>query len=165
MSKRYNITLIKRNHCYTFQEIAKLFHLDISTPRRWYKQGLKVLDEHQRPYLVLGKDLISFLKKQKAKRKTILSEGEFMCTHCRKARRSKNDEILIVMSDAEFSAGNRKADIVGVCETCGLEFRLFSSERKIKEMLKKGQILLPQGVRLIWSATKPINARFRRIDL
>jgi len=140
-------------------------NVDISTVQRWHKKGLKVLDEHQRPYLVLGKDLISFLKKQKAKRKTILSEGEFMCTHCRKARRSKNDEILIVMSDAEFSVGNRKADIVGVCETGGSRLRLFSSERKIKEMLNKGQILLPQGKRLIWSATKPVNARFRRIEL
>jgi len=165
MSKRYNLSLIKRNACYTFTEIAKLFHLDISSPQRWYKQGLKVLDEHQRPYLVLGKDLISFLKKQKVQRKITLSEGEFMCTHCRKARRSKNDEILIVMSDAEFSVGNRKANIVGVCETGGSRLRLFSSERKIKEMLKKGQILLPQGVRLIWSATKPVNAWFRRIDL
>jgi len=165
MSRRYNISLVKRNHCYDFKEIKNLFHIDISTVRRWHRNGLKVLDEHQRPYLVLGKDLIHFLKKRKAERKTKLLVGEFNCFRCQRARRSKNDEILIVMSDAEFSAGNRKADIVGLCEIDGLKIHLFSSERKITEMINEGQILLPHGKRLLWSATKPLNAWFRRIEL
>lgn len=162
MSRNYNHRLVKRKHVYDFKEIARLFNVHVCTVRRWHKKGLKVLDENQRPYLVLGKELISFIKKQKAKRRISLSVGEFMCTKCGKARRSKNDLIKISFRESKFSTTNRKADIVGVCEQCKRKLNLFSSENKIKEMLNKEQIELAHGERLSCSTTNAVNARFKR---
>jgi hypothetical protein len=110
--------------------------------------------------LVLGKELIKFLKQKKAKRKIELKRGEFNCRRCRAARRSRNNRITIVVNKAEFSRGNHKVDILGKCEVCDLQVRLFSSERTVRKMISAGQIILEHGNSIKWSAGNSINASF-----
>jgi len=161
--RKYNHSKVRAGYPYDYKEICNLFNVDISTVRRMRQQGLEVIDPNRKPCLVLGKELIRFLKKRKSDRKIKLKSGEFNCRKCRAARRSVNNRITIVMSGILFSKGNHKAEIIGKCHVCDSQVQLFSSERIIKKMISNSQILLDQGIRLKWTTGNAINARFRSV--
>lgn len=161
MKKRtYNIGNIRKKYLYTYEEICDLFKIDVSTLRRWIRKGLQAINKNSRPVLIYGKDIYDFLNKRQKKRRVRLKSGEFFCTHCQKAYRSTNDKVLIQVCEEKFSENNHKAYIFGTCKRCGSQFRLFSSERKIKKMIQERQLIVEHGERLIWNQTNSCNACF-----
>ena len=75
-------------YAYNIDEITLLFHdfgLHPQTVRRWIKAGLKTIDS-QKPVLIYGNDLISFLKNRNDKNKCATAFDEFYCMKCRDAR-------------------------------------------------------------------------------
>jgi len=158
--RSHNHRQVRSGYPYTYREISTLFGVTLSTVHRWRRQGLQVIDESSTPRLVLGKELIRFLNQRKTKRQIKLKPGEFNCRRCRAARRSIGDRITIVMHRAEFSPGNHKAEILGRCEVCGLQVRLFSSEKTVRGMIGAGKIILEHGKGIKWDAGSSINASF-----
>ncbi|MCK5050807.1 MAG: hypothetical protein KAS53_03635 [Candidatus Cloacimonetes bacterium] len=161
MMRNYNHRLIRSKRCYSFGEVAMIYGIAVCTVRRWRRKGLKVIDNNNKPYLIYGKELIRFLKTTKEKRRIKLKPGQFNCLRCRTTRRSKHNEITIVFRKTKFTKGNRQVDIRGICEKCNCKLSLFSSEKRLKEMIEKGQVILSPGQRLIWSEGHPLYAQFK----
>src|SRR3990167_4045944 len=86
----YNPRLIKSRRSYSIGDITSLFGIDRKTCHRWIKdKGLRVIEKNVSPLLVMGTDLISFLKDKRVKSKVVLREGEFFCMKCHGAVRAK----------------------------------------------------------------------------
>ncbi len=161
MMRNYNYRLIRSKRCYSFREIAMIYGITVRTVRRWRRIGLKMIDNNNKPYLIHGKELIRFFKLIKEKRKIKLKPGQFNCLRCGTTRRSKHNEITIEFRKTKFTNDNRQVDIRGICEKCNCKLSLFSSEKRLNEMINNGQVILPRGKRLISSEGHPLNAHFK----
>lgn len=139
--RTYNHNLIKARRTYTFKELAEVFRLHTRTIQSWRKEGLKVLDMATKPFLILGEEIIRFLKEKRLKRKHPLKPEEFFCTTCRMPRHSQPDKFSIIITDKRMGKTARQAFIRGICEVCGRRLTLFSSDKKIQKMREGG--LLP----------------------
>jgi len=157
MKRNYNPNIVKSQNSYSFAEIAELFQIHKQTVQDWRLQGLKVIDEIVKPYLVYGEDLQLFLKQRAAKRKVKLNEGEFYCTKCRAARFSTGNALRIEYTNKILSNNVKMALIKGNCEECGTVLTMFSSDRKIKEMFTTGKVIMVHGKGLKGNECPPLN--------
>jgi hypothetical protein len=83
MAKRHpNPRLVKIHRSYTVEEVSCLFSSHKNTVRAWLKAGLPTLDD-QRPRLIHGEDLVTFLRARRAKNKRTCQPGEMYCLRCR----------------------------------------------------------------------------------
>ena len=110
MSRRANWRRVKRHRSYTVDEAAKTLGVAKGTVRRWLKSGVPSIQD-QRPVIILGDDLIAFLKarnqpKQRCRR------DECLCFRCRAPRRPAFGEIEYWPVNA---TGGR---IAALCEEC-----------------------------------------------
>src|SRR6266478_3938122 len=91
--RRYNTRIFRSKRAYSFSDIAEMLNTHIRTVQRWIREGLKILDEETRPFLVMGQDLQDFRKARSRSRKRPLQPGEFYCPRCRKQTRSVADRV------------------------------------------------------------------------
>lgn len=161
ITRKYNLTIVKKNHCYTFEEISELFSLDMSTVYRWHRKGLTVIDEHSRPYLVHGLELKKFLRDKSIKNKYPLKHNEFFCSTCRCQCRSKDNRITLEITQEALGKRYKRAYIRGICEKCGLPLLLFSSNRKIQELIEAGLVILENKEELNGSTSNTLKAKFK----
>lgn len=110
MPKSAKLSGIKSLYCYTIQEAAGVTGVSERTIRDWIKQGLKAMAS-ERPTLVRGDALITFIQGQRQARKTHLSLDEFYCLKCRAARKSAGGLV-----DCETDGARAKR--TALCETC-----------------------------------------------
>jgi hypothetical protein len=136
--RNHNPNLIKEKHSYTFAEISEDLKVHPRTVQSWRKQGLKVLDETSRPYYVYGEDLKKFLIVKRQKQKHPLKTGEFFCIKCQSARKSRPEDYSFEITSKKLGKTSKQAFIRGICEVCGQPLRLFSSDKKIEELIKMG---------------------------
>ena len=142
--RRYNANKVRARHTYSFLEISELFGIHLRTVQRWGKRGLQVLDSTTKPYLVMGSDLIEFLKRERAKRRISLKDGEFYCSRCRDARKSIKDKFRIEETGRFLGKESKQVMIRGECEDCGNQLYRLSSSKQIKILTEKG-VLTKQG--------------------
>ena len=76
---------VKSHESYTVEEVARNQGVSKGTVRRWLKSGLPSLNE-KRPCLILGGDLIDFLKGRKKPKQTCKPE-ECYCFKCKAPRK------------------------------------------------------------------------------
>jgi Helix-turn-helix domain len=104
--------LVKIHRNYTVEDIALLLGIHKNTVRAWIKAGLPLCDA-RRPILILGRELVLFLKTQRAKNKQQCGPGKIYCMRCRAPRIPAGQ-----MVDLE-----EKTDVlgclVGICSECG----------------------------------------------
>lgn len=97
---------------YTVDDIARTLNVSKGTARRWLKSGLPAIRD-RKPALVLGEDLIDFLK-ARARPKVRCGPGQFFCFRCR-APREPALAMAEVVSEAPGSVNLRA--ICVACET------------------------------------------------
>jgi excisionase family DNA binding protein len=103
---------------YTVDEAARTLQVHRGTVRHWIKKhGLPVLTE--RPHLILGRDLVAYLKALRQSRKRKCGRGELYCLKCRAPR--KPVEGLLEYRPLSPSRGV----LVGVCDHCETLLRRF----------------------------------------
>ncbi len=90
-SRRANWRLVKRHRSYTVDETAKTLGVAKGTVRRWLRNGLPSLQD-QRPLLILGDDLVAFLKERKQPKQKCRCD-ECFCFRCRAPRRPALNEV------------------------------------------------------------------------
>ncbi len=127
MANHYNINLIKARASYSPSEMATLFAIDRKTCFRWIKlEGLKVIEENTKPLLVMGSDLIIFIKEKQSNRKTKLSDNEYYCMKCHKAVKAKNQSEQIVKTGKTIGKNKREQlNKIGLCGICGTKLNKF----------------------------------------
>ncbi len=84
MPKRANWRSIKRHRNYTVEEASVALKICRGTVRRWIKNGLPALTD-QRPKLILGDDLIEYLKRTNKPAQKCEAQ-QCYCFKCRKPR-------------------------------------------------------------------------------
>jgi hypothetical protein len=91
MSKRHpNARIAKIHRNYTVEEVANLFGVHRITVREWVKWGLPTSDD-RRPMLILGADLVVFLRARRVEDKRTCQSGKMYCVRCRAPRAPAGD--------------------------------------------------------------------------
>lgn len=85
MTKNFTTRGIRRPRTYNYAEAGKVINANQGTIRRWVKEeGLPLLMTAPQ-HLILGEDLLEFLKKKRAKQQVIVPAGCVLCFTCKKA--------------------------------------------------------------------------------
>jgi len=155
---KYNTNLIRKKHCYTIKEIKELFGIHIGTVQNWTKQGLKVVEGSTKPFYISGEELKYFLKERAKKRKSPpLKADEFFCPKCHYPRKSLPLMLTLEKTNKKLGKKYMKVNIRGVCEECGQPLIRFSSDRNVKELMKKGLPITEQHIALIGIGDSSVN--------
>lgn len=111
---RPNHRLVKLHRSYTAEEVAGLFGLHRNTVRQWVKRGLATSDD-RRPVLILGRDLVDYLKSRRVDPKRRCAPGEMFCLRCRVPRAGAEGVARYVPHTA--AVGN----LTAACSVCGCQ--------------------------------------------
>ena len=149
-------------HSYTFAEIAETLKIHPRTVQSWHKQGLNVIDEASKPYLVYGAELRQFLRAKRRKQRHPLKAGEFFCPKCKEPRKSLPDKLKIEFTGRNLGKRYKQALIRGICVTCSQPLLLFSSDRKVKELEESGTLLQEHKAVLLGSGDSSYNIDIAR---
>ncbi len=110
-SRRASANRVKIHFNYTPDEVAELTGAHKNTVLRWIGSGDLPAITDCRPYLVLGKELFAFLKKETGAR-TKLGPGQCYCVKCKKGQ-------LPALGIADFRPANdRWGNLMGICPAC-----------------------------------------------
>ena len=137
MGKRIKYNNVKIHRSYTLKEISDCCKVNIKTVQRWKKQGMEVIDNNSKPFLVEGSVLKEFLRQKRNEHKCTLNEGEFYCTKCKVGRKSLLDKVEFNFTGKQIGKNHKQVIIRGNCEVCGSKLTLFSTEKKAKDLMNR----------------------------
>lgn len=118
---RVSTRRIKKHRHYEYYEAADAMGLTPQTIRSWRQAGLRVMTD-QRPHLILGEDLIAFVKeRQKPTQK--MAPDQFRCFTCQRLTRPLDR--LVFYTPITPSRGQLEC----ACEVCeGQCFRFVGAQ-------------------------------------
>ena len=149
-----NPRLAKIHRNYTVEEVATLFGIHRNTVREWVKRGLPTSDD-KRPMLILGRDLITFLKERRAKNKRTCKPGEIYCVRCREPKAPAGD-----MADYEPQT-ETLGNLVAICSSCESLIYRRVNVNKLDQVRGKLDITMPQALQHIGERLQPtVNSDF-----
>jgi hypothetical protein len=111
MRKRPNPRAIKAARAYTLAEAANIVGVSIGTVRAWVRAGLPIM-KAQRPYLILGDALRTFLEARRKERKSPLGPDQLFCLTCKQGRKP-----MWMTVDCRPQTAHT-ARLEGFCEAC-----------------------------------------------
>lgn len=101
---------VKINHNYTVEEVARNQGKSKGTVRRWLETGLPSLND-RRPCLIMGGDLVDFLKNRKAPKQKCKSE-ECFCFKCKTPRQA-------ALGEADYKPiTENNGMLIALCDVC-----------------------------------------------
>jgi excisionase family DNA binding protein len=156
MRKRHtNHRLVKSHRSYKVEEIARLLAVHKNTVREWIKAGLPSIDD-RRPILILGSDLIAFLRARRASKKRPCGLGQMFCFRCRATKFPAGDT-------AEYIAITEKiGNLTAICPDCTCMMHRVVSRAKLADFLGKTDITFPQALRRLSEISQPsVNSDLR----
>jgi hypothetical protein len=149
MGKRHpNHRLVKIHRNYKIEEIAELFGSHKNTVRAWVKAGLPTCDD-KRPMLILGYDLIAFLKARRLKNKQTCGPGRIYCVRCRTPKFPSGEMADYLPITEKF--GN----LAAICPDCDSIMNRRVSMAKLGQVRGKMDITFPQELRQLIESDKP----------
>ncbi len=155
MGKRHpNPRLAKIHRSYTVDEVARLFGVHKNTVREWVKRGLPTNDD-RRPLLILGRDLVAFLRARRARNKRSCEPGEIYCVRCRAPRSPAGD--MVDYEPVTATLGN----LVAMCSVCETMIYRRVSVAKL-ELVRGGlDVTMPKAPSHIGESAQPcVNSDF-----
>ena len=155
MGKRHpNHRLAKIHRTYVVDEVAALFGIHRNTVRNWVKHGLPTSDD-RRPMLILGRDLVEFLRARRSKNKRTCAPGEIYCVGCRAPRAPAGD-----MADYEAVTATL-GNLIAICSGCDSMIYRRVSLAKLDQIRGQLEITMPKAVRHIGESALPcVNSDF-----
>ena len=149
MSKRHpNPRLAKIHRNYTVEEVAGVFGVHRNTVREWVKRGLPTNDD-RRPMLILGADLVAFLRARRVKNKRTCGPGELYCFGCRTPKAAAGD-----MADYQPLTATQ-GNLIAMCADCETIMYRRVSVAKLAQVRGKLDITLPQALPHIDESAEP----------
>jgi hypothetical protein len=110
MTRRTGWRAVKSHESYTVEEAARNQGVAKGTVRRWLKTGLPSLNE-KRPRIILGGDLVDFLKGREKPKQTCKPE-ECYCFKCRAPRKP-------AFGEAEYQPiTSTNGQLIALCGDC-----------------------------------------------
>lgn len=133
-----NHQLVKKHRNYSVHEIAFLFGMHKNTVREWIRVGLPCIEG--RPVLILGCDLIAFLRARRAKKRRSCRPGQMYCLRCREPR-------FPAGGLTDFAPINDKlGNLIGICPVCEGVMHRCVSMSKIEEIRKTMEVSFSQAL-------------------
>ena len=156
MSKRHpNPRLAKIHRNYTVEEVASVFGVHRNTVREWVKRGLPTND-NRRPMLILGGDLVAFLRARRVKNKRTCQAGEMYCLRCRAPRAPAGN-----MADY-LPMNTTLGNLIAICSTCEAMMYRRVNLTKVDRVRGKLDITMRQALpRINESAQPSVNSDLR----
>ena len=149
MRKRHpNPRLAKIHRNYSVEEVAGVFGVHRNTVREWVKRGLPTNDG-RRPMLILGADLVAFLRARRVKNKRTCRPGELYCFGCRAPKAAAGD-----MADYQpltATLGN----LIAMCADCETIMYRRVSLARLGQVRGNLDITLPQALPHIDESAEP----------
>jgi hypothetical protein len=124
--RRQDLRKIRRNQCYTVAEVGRLLSVSTGAVRSWFKRGLSSL-EGERPILIPGDGLRSWLIAERKARKQKCQADELYCCRCRAPRKVKPGTVAIRQRNAKTIA------ISANCNVCDAKMNRGGSLQKLPE--------------------------------
>jgi hypothetical protein len=155
MSKKNNPNLVKIHRNYSVEDVSNLLGVHKSTVRGWLKKGLQVIDNNK-PALVLGGVLKRFLKKRREANKRTCKDDEIYCMRCRLPKKPAE-------SMADFKLINQNVGCLSaLCPECQSVMNKFVSRKKIRLIMDKLDVTLPQDQKQLFDTSYPfVNSDFK----
>lgn len=149
MRKRHpNHRLVKIHRNYTVEEIARLFGIHKNTVRNWVKSGLPIID-NKRPMLILGQDLISFLKSRREKNKQSCKPEELYCVKCQSPKTPAADMAEYTPVTEQFGK------LTAICPVCDSIMNKNVSLARIGDITEKMDITFSKELQHIVKRDNP----------
>jgi hypothetical protein len=150
-----NHRLVKSHRSYMVDEIARLFGIHKNTVRAWVKAGLPTCDG-KRPILILGHELIAFLRARRIRNKKTCLPGEIYCLGCR----APKFPAAGIVEHRPFNG--RVVNVRGRCPDCKSLMHRCVSMAKIEQFFEKSDITFPQALPHIGGIDQPtVNSDLR----
>jgi len=155
LSKKINPNCVKIHRNYSVEDIANSLSVHKNTVRGWFKKGLDTIDNNK-PALVLGSVLKQFLKERRMANKRACKLHEIYCMKCREPRiPAKN------MADFKLVNQNRGC-LIALCPVCHSVMNKFVSLGKIRLIMDKFDVALPQDQKRLFDTSYPlVNSYFK----
>jgi len=150
MKGRFNTSRIRLSYSYTVQEICRLFGIHKNTVRDWFRKGLKKMDA-QRPCLVHGEVLRTFLDERQRSRRKKCAPEEFYCFRCRVPRRAMGN-----LADIELRT-QKTVMLTGLCEVCETPLRKVQSMQALPLIFRTFDIPRQQQAHIRTSLSPSLN--------
>lgn len=147
-SRRPNPRLVKIHRNYSVEEVANLFGIHKNTVRVWIKSGLPLCDD-KRPVLILGRELVAYLKTKRTKNKRTCEAGEMYCLRCRTPQKPAANMV-------DYEPINEKmGNLIGLCSCCESVMNRRVSLAKISLVKGQMEITFPQAEKHIGDSNQP----------
>ncbi len=155
MSKKINPNQVKIHRNYSVEDISNLLGVHKNTVHDWFKKGLKTID-YNKPALVLGGVLKQFLKDRRVVNKRTCKDNEIYCMKCRLPRNPAENMI-------DYKLINQNTGCMrGLCPVCHSVMNKFVSEKKIRLIMDKLDVRLPQDQKRLFDTSYPlVNSYFK----
>lgn len=138
MAKRPNPRAIKAARTYTIEEAALALGVTIGTIRNWVKTGLPLM-KSQRPYLILGDALRTFVMDRANRAKVPLKPDQLYCFTCKAGR------IPMGLLVDCIPQSPKTARLLGLCEVCGGTCNRMISLTKIDQFGQIFEVGMKEG--------------------
>ncbi len=143
-----NPRLAKIHRSYSVEEVALLFRTHKNTVRNWLKHGLASIDR-QRPTLILGQELVRFLRTRRQQARQRCQPGEIYCVKCRKPRAPAGD-----MADY-LPLTPASGNLQGLCPVCSILIHRRVNRTKLDEIRGRLEIAFRQAPSRIGERPEP----------
>ena len=148
MARRKGWRAVKKHLNYTICEAARNQQVSKGTVLRWTRNGLFCLKD-RRPFLILGHDLIAFLKALNPPKQS-LKPDEFFCFKCKAARKP-------AFGEAEFRAGKAgNGGLTALCCECATVVHKAASLATLDALKPNVTVSFPPGKGTISDGAKPL---------
>ncbi|MES0096396.1 helix-turn-helix domain-containing protein [Mesorhizobium sp. M0019] len=146
-NRRPSMRGVKMHRNYTVEETARATGACKGTVRRWLKHGLPAMTD-QKPALILGGDLIDFLKRRTQPRQ-VCRPHECYCFSCRQPKAP-------AFAAVEFlpltrSSGNLRA----LCESCSTVMHKRVATAKLDHLVTLVDVTVMQGRERLADSRQP----------
>ena len=153
---RANPRLVRGYRSYTVAEVARTFGIHKNTVCQWFEAGLARNDD-QRPILILGSDLKSFLTDRRGRSKRKCAPGEMYCIRCRSPKKAAGRTADYVPITPTL--GNLKE----ICPDCELVMNRRASRESVELIRGDLEITFRQALPQVNESQQPtLNSDFRR---
>lgn len=138
MAKRPTPRAVKAARTYTVEEAAIALGVSVGTIRAWVKSGLPLM-KSQRPFLILGDALRSFLEDRAKAAKAPLQPDQLYCLSCKAGRKPMG-----LMVDC-IPQTPKTARLLGLCEVCGGTCNRMISQTRIGHFSQIFEVAIKEG--------------------
>lgn len=127
-NRKPDLRRIRPTKTYTLPDIALTLGRGTATVRRWVGSGLPTLDD-QKPALILGADLLTWLKLRWDARKHKCAPNQMYCMRCRMPRKAKIGSVV------PHPRNEKTTTIKARCQSCGTRMNKACAQSKTEEFV------------------------------